>query len=166
MRSSLAAVTTRRERGNVPIPALKRRAKLAPTLRVETYWRLPVVSWSLVTEATGNRQSQIENPETHPLPRGGTDLMPPGLNVRQDTTRALAVEKNYCVLSPGLRVGFEIGGFETGGATAGVALGGAATGVVFGAGATSIVSTFFFFFVGGLSGGAMFAPSRWLITAS
>jgi hypothetical protein len=25
----------------------------------------------------GNRKSEIENHETHPLPRGGTDLMPP-----------------------------------------------------------------------------------------
>jgi len=36
---------------------------------------LPIFDWRLAIEPIGNRQSQIENPETHPLPRGGTDLM-------------------------------------------------------------------------------------------
>jgi hypothetical protein len=37
--------------------------------------QLPIFDWRLAIEPIGNRQSQIENPGTHPLPRGGTDLM-------------------------------------------------------------------------------------------
>jgi len=37
--------------------------------------RLRSVDWRLPIELVGNRQSQIGNPKTHPLPRGGTDLM-------------------------------------------------------------------------------------------
>jgi hypothetical protein len=37
--------------------------------------QLPIFDWRLALEAIGNRQSQIENPETHP--RGGTDFMGP-----------------------------------------------------------------------------------------
>jgi hypothetical protein len=44
--------------------------------------QLPIFDWRLAIEPIGNRQSQIENPETHPLPRGGTDLM--GLNLKRN----------------------------------------------------------------------------------
>jgi hypothetical protein len=37
--------------------------------------QLPVLDWRLPIEPIGNRQSQIENLETHPLPRGGTELI-------------------------------------------------------------------------------------------
>jgi hypothetical protein len=36
---------------------------------------LPIVNWPLGIEAIGNRKSTIGNHETHPLPRGGTDLI-------------------------------------------------------------------------------------------
>jgi hypothetical protein len=39
--------------------------------------QLPIFDWRLAIEPIGNRQSQIENPETHPLPRGGADFMAP-----------------------------------------------------------------------------------------
>jgi hypothetical protein len=38
-------------------------------------FQLPIFDWRLAIEPIGNRQLQIENPETHPLPRGGTDFM-------------------------------------------------------------------------------------------
>jgi hypothetical protein len=37
--------------------------------------QLPILDWRLPIEPIGNRQSQIENLETHPLPRGGTDFI-------------------------------------------------------------------------------------------
>jgi hypothetical protein len=40
--------------------------------------QLPISDWRLPVKPIGNRQSQIENPETHPLPRGGTDFMSHG----------------------------------------------------------------------------------------
>lgn len=38
-------------------------------------WQLPICDWRLALRPFGNRQSAIGNPETHPLPRGGTDLI-------------------------------------------------------------------------------------------
>jgi hypothetical protein len=37
--------------------------------------QLPIFDWPLAIEPIGNRQSQIENPETRRLPRGGTDFI-------------------------------------------------------------------------------------------
>jgi hypothetical protein len=37
--------------------------------------QLPIVNWPLAIEAIGNRQLAIGNVETHPLPRGGTDVI-------------------------------------------------------------------------------------------
>jgi hypothetical protein len=42
--------------------------------------QLPIVNRPLGIEAIGNRKSTIGNHETHPLPRGGTDLMGPQLS--------------------------------------------------------------------------------------
>ncbi len=39
--------------------------------------QLPILDWRLPIKPIGNRQSENEKPETHPLPRGGTDLMGP-----------------------------------------------------------------------------------------
>jgi len=36
--------------------------------------QLPIVDWRGAIRLMSNRQSQIGNPVTHPLPRGGTDL--------------------------------------------------------------------------------------------
>jgi hypothetical protein len=41
--------------------------------------QLPIVNCRFlipeVKEPIGNQQSEIDNPKTHPLPRGGTDLI-------------------------------------------------------------------------------------------
>jgi hypothetical protein len=38
--------------------------------------QLPISDWRLAIKPIGNPQSKIENRQTHPLPRGGTDLTP------------------------------------------------------------------------------------------
>jgi len=37
--------------------------------------QLPIADWPALATSTENRQSTIGNQETHPLPRGGTDLI-------------------------------------------------------------------------------------------
>ena len=51
------------------------------------YCQLPISDWRLATKPIGNPQSKIENPQAHPLPRGGTDLMAPVSVMPQGHTR-------------------------------------------------------------------------------
>jgi hypothetical protein len=37
--------------------------------------QLPISNWRLPIKPIGNRKSEIANPKTHPLPRGGTDFI-------------------------------------------------------------------------------------------
>jgi hypothetical protein len=37
--------------------------------------QLPIFDWRLAIKLIGNRNSEIDNPLAHPLPRGGTDLI-------------------------------------------------------------------------------------------
>jgi stage II sporulation protein D len=52
---------------------------------VIVHCQLPILDWRLAIEPIGNRQSQIENPETHPLPRGGTDFIAFELSLHNST---------------------------------------------------------------------------------